>query len=309
MSTPRNRYLVTTSGRFLGTRVAPAIGFFGTITCAVAVGGVGMAVGAALAIDAVVALSFLVAFLIFCGAVISQAVFLVGGQSSVARAAQAVLMGDTVTPIALCQKALGRVFRSDVRTRALFVLGLCAEGNGDFAESADLFDRSAQMIPAFAAGKYQRHARVLMLCHRAIALVATHREGEADVLVRQASQLFPPRAPGVLDVFADDVAFGGMGVSTALRDLEPGRDPRALLTLASVVVLAARGMGREAMDLIERERYFLNAGLLPRERALVARVEVRSHGLLGGGPMRSAGLALHGDPASDAWADRVLPAR
>ena len=308
MDAPRNRYLVTPSGRFVGTRTTPALLLFGLLGGAPLLGLAGAVIGGLLAIDAIVAASVVLAFALFVGAVVAQWVFLLGGSAGVARAYQALISGDTTTAIALCQRPLGRVFRADVRTRALHVLGLAAEAHGDFAEAADLFDRASRMIPALAAGKYQRHARVLMLSHRAIALVAIRRLDEADVVVRQASQLFPPRAPGALDALTDDAAFGALGVTTALRDLEQGRDPRSLLTLASVVVLAARGMGREAKELVDRERYFLDAGLLPRERALVRRVEARALGVLGGGPMRAAGIALHVDPASDGWADRVLPA-
>lgn len=305
----RNRYLVTRSGRFVGTRAAAAATFFVPLLGAPVVGVIGAVVGSVIGSDALVALSLLLAFVLFFGVVALQWVFLLGGASAVQRASQTVAMGDTRSPIELCHKPLARVFRADVRTRAFFVLGMCAETNGDFAEAADLFDRASRMIPAMAAGKWQRHARVLMLSHRAIALVACRRLDEADLAVRTASQLFPPRPPGAFDAFTDDAAFGAAGISTALRDLEPGRDPRALLTLASVVVLAARGMGREAVELVDRERYFLNAGLLPRERALVARVESRARGLLAGGPMRSPGMAPPAvvDPASDAWAERVLP--
>jgi Tetratricopeptide repeat len=303
----RNRYLVTPSGRFVGDRTVPALIFVGLLVLAPLLGVLGATVGSLLDLGIVVALSLTLASLLFLGAVIAQWVFLLGGASSVARATQAVMAGDTVSPIALCQTPLGRVFRADVRTRALHALGLCAEANGDFAEAADLFERAMKMIPALAAGRYQRHARVLMLCHRALALVALRRLDEADLAVRQASLLFPPRAPGALDLLTDDAAFGALGVAGALRDIEQGRDPRALLTLASVVVLAARGMGREAVELVERERYFLNAGLLPRERALVTRVEGRAHRQLGAGPLRSAAVVAVADPASEAWADRVLP--
>jgi hypothetical protein len=305
----RNRYLVTRSGRFVGTRLSATALFFGPLVASPVVGVLGGVVGSALGIDAIIVVAILAAVLLFIGAVVAQWVFLLTGSSSVERASAAVRAGDTTTPLALCHRPLATVFRADVRTGALHVLGLCAQGNADFGEAADLFDRSSRMIPAMAAGKWQRHARVIILSHRAVALVALGRLDEADMIVRQASQLFPPRPPGALDVLTDDAAFGAIGVSKALRDIEQGRDPRALLTLASVAVLAARGMGREAAELIERERYSLNAGLLPRERALVARVEARAHRLLAGGPMRSVGIAPGGDPASDAWAERVFPSR
>lgn len=307
----RNRYLVNASGRFVGDRTVAAFVFFGPLVGSFVIGFVGTLVGQLTNIPAIAGLSVLVAVVLFFGAVVAQWVFLFGGSSSVAQGSSLAMSGNTQAAIPLLQKPLGRVFRADVRTRALYTLGLCAESHGDFAEAEDLFDRAAKMIPAMAAGKWQRHGRVMMGSHRAIALVALNRLDEADMLVRMASAQFPPRPPGALDVLSDDAAFGAVGISAALRDLEPGRDPRALLTLASVVVLAARGMAREAVELVERERYFLNAGLLPRERALVAHVENRSRGLLAGGPMRSPGMQQHQqvDPAGEAWAQKVLPSR
>ena len=305
----RNRYLVTPTGRFVGGRLRAAALFIGPIVASPVVGIVGVVVADAVGVAALGALAVLLAIVLLVGAIVAQWVFLLGGSSSVERASHALRAGDGATPLALCHVVLGRVFRADVRTGALHVLGLCAEGNGDFAEAADLFDRASRMIPAMAAGKWQRHARGIMLSHRAIALVATRRLDEADAVVREASRLFPWRPPGALDLFTDDAAFGAIGVSKALRDIEPGRDPRALLTLASAAVLAARGMAREAVELIDRERYALGAGLLPRERALVARIEAHAHGLFAGGPMRSVGIAPAQDPAGDAWAARVLPSR
>jgi hypothetical protein len=304
-----NKYLVTRSGRFVGTRTAASLTFFGPLVGSFVLGGVGIGVGSALDSGAIAALSMLLAFALFIGAVVSQWVFLIGGGNDAKRATEAIIMaGDGATAIALCHKPLGRVFRADVRTRALFVLGLVAESNCDFAEAADLFERASAMIPAFAAGKWQRHARVLILSHRALALVATGRLQEADAAVRMASALFPPRAPGAFDALTDDAAFGSIGVAAALRDLEPGRDPRALLTLASIVFLAAAGMGREAVELSQREAQGLTFALMPRERALVALVEARARGQLGGGPMRAPGAAPPNvDPASAAWAERVLP--
>jgi hypothetical protein len=192
--------------------------------------------------------------------------------------------------------------------RAFYTLGLIAEANADFAEAEELFRLAYDSVPAMAAQKWKRRGQCLMLSHSAIALVALGRLGEADLRVRTASALFPPVAVGGLfDALGDDTAFGAVGVATALRDLEPGRDPRALLTLASAVVLAARGMAREAIELVDRERHVVEAGLLPREKALLANVESRSRGLLAGGAMRAPGQPLAAEVSG--WAERVLPSR
>lgn len=305
-----NRYLVTRSGRFVGTRVPATLLFFAPVGLSFLVLVVGLAVSLGVDSGAVAALSVFVAVALFIAAVVSQWLFLWRGLKSVETATHAWLAGDFVSPIDLCHVPLGRVFRADVRTRALHVLGLVAEANGDFVEAADLFERASLMVPSFAQDKWQRHARVLMFSHRAIALVATSRLDEADACVRAASALFPPRAPGALDFLTNDEMFGAVGVSAAMRDLEPGRNARALLTFACVVTLSARGMVREAIDLVERERPILHAGLLPREQALVTRAEMHARGLLAGGPMRMPGVApvlVH--PDAEAWADRVLGSR
>jgi len=303
----RNRYLVTSSGRFVGSRMGATVMLVGGLVFVPALAVAGALVGATFELPAVIIISVVLGIAWFTGTVISQWVFLLGGQRDVARAAQLWLAGDTATAVPLCQKPLGRVFRADVLMRAFYTLGLCAEANGDFAEADDLFLRAYESVPTFAASKWKRHGQCMMLSHRAIALVATGRLPEADAMVRQASLLFPPVTPGVLDLISDDVAFGAIGVAAALRDLEPGRDRRALLTLATAVVLTARGMARESMELVDRERYPLLAGLMPREKALLTNVETRSQALLASGPMRSPGLAARHDGPEAAWADRILP--
>ncbi len=305
-----SRYLVTASGVSVGSRVGPAVMLFGGFGLAVAVGVVGVAVGAELESGALVVSSLVVALLAFCATVALQWVAILSGAKGLDRATRQHLAGDSRGVLEACHQPLRFVFRSDLRTRALYLLGLLAESNAHFDEAADLFDRAARMIPALAAFKWQRHARVLMLCHRAVSLVALGRVEEADVAVRQASQLFPERPTGVFDAIADDTAFGALGVAASLQNLEPGRDPRALLTFACAVVLEARGMPREALELLDRERASLFAGLTSRERALVARLEGRARGRLAGTPLRAAGVAPDAvEGADDAWADDVLARR
>ena len=185
----RNRYLVTSSGRFVGARTLPLLvmlsGFVGAPAFAV----VGSTVGIALELTVITVISVVIGIGGFFATVIALWVFLLTGQRDIARAAQMWLAGDTAGPIPLCQKPLGRVFRSDVRMRALYTLGLCAEANGDFSEAEDLFRRAYDAVPAMAASKWKRRGQCMMLAHRAIALVATGRVAEADGMVRQASAL------------------------------------------------------------------------------------------------------------------------
>lgn len=305
-----NRYLVTPSGRVLGSRVVPVLVIAGPLLGGVLVGTVGAVVAGVIGSPLVAVIGSVTGLLLFACGVIGPWVFLLGGASDVSRAAQMWLAGDN-SGVALCQRPLGRVFRADVRMRAFYTLGLIAEANGDFVEAEDLFRRAYDAVPALAAMKWKRRGQCMMLAHAATALVAMGRLEEADARVRAASALFPPvPTSGFFDALGDDTALGAAGVAAALRDLEPGRDPRVLLTLSSALVLAARGMARDALELVERERRSLETGLLPREKALLANVEARGRGLLGGGPMRSPGLAAPCDEdAASAWAERVLASR
>jgi hypothetical protein len=303
-----NRYLVTRSGRFVGSRVPAILALAGPLLGGPLLGVVGVVVGSTLEAPLVAVLAVVLALALFFGGTVAAWVFLLRGGRDVARASQMWLAGDS-SGVVLCQWPLGIVFRADVRMRAFYTIGLIAEANGDFPEATDLFRRAYDVVPAVAAQKWKRRGQCMMLSHAAIGLVAIGRLDEADACVRAASSLFlPVQGGGILDALGDDTAFGPAGVTAALRDLEPGREPRVLLTVASAVVLTARGRARDALDLVERERAFLNAGLLPREHALLANIEARSRTLLAGGPMRSPGLASQGvEERAAAWAARVLP--
>lgn len=306
---PRNRYLTTTSGRSLVPRTMPGLLLFGIMLGVPVLGMVMVFVAAAADIGALAGLGALISFGGFVAGAIMAWVFIIGGVSRINRASQSLAMGDTNTAVPLAQWPLSRAFRADVRMRAFYTLGLCAEQNGDFAEAEECFRAAYGSIPAFGNSRLKRYGQLLMLCHSAIALVAMGRFAEADNAVRMASALFlpSPGAPGLMDALTNDAAFGNFGVSAALRDLEPGREPRALLSLVSALLLVAKGMPREGLELIERERYFLNAGLLPREKALVLNIENRARGAYAGGPMRSPGQAMAPADATTGWAARVLP--
>jgi len=305
----RNRYLVTAAGRAVGSRSAA-----GAITLLPIVGGLIVGVvaswSAPLESPVMFTLAVLFGIVAFIAGTVATWIFLLAGSKDMNAASQMWLAGDNNSPLPLCHRSLARVFRGDIRMRAFYMLGLCAEANGDFAEAQDLFRCAYEAIPAMAASKWKRRGQCLMLSHSAIALVAMGRFDEADAAARSASALFLPLpgGPNLLEALTDDAAFGAVGISAALRDLEPGRDPRVLVALSSAVVLAGRGMAREALELVDRERYSLNAGLFPRERALLENIEARSRGLLAGGPMRSPGQASSAmSTAFAGWAARVLP--
>ena len=305
----RNRYLTTASGRSLVPRIVPALASFGPILVVPLFGGILFTIAAAMDLGVLAAIVLALSSLSFVIGAGMAWYFILGGMSRNTRAAQALMVGDINTAVPLAQWPLPRAFRADVRMRSFYILGLAAEQNSDFAEAEECFRAAYGSIPAFGNSRLKRHGQLLMLCHSALALVATGRFAEADNAVRMASALFVPvpGGGGFMDAFTNDAAFGAMGVSGALQNLEPGRDPRALLSLVSALVLVSKGMPREGLELVERERYFLNAGLLPREKALVANIENRARAAFAGGPMRSPGqMVAPADPMSG-WAARILP--
>lgn len=307
----QNRYLVTPTGAFVGSRVPAALTLAVPLVLAMVLCGGGVVVGG-LGYQGLGVLLGLLGLLVMVVGVTLLWVILLRGSASARRAAEAWLVGDYATAIAAAQAPLRLAFRADVRTKALHVLGLCAEARSDFEEAADLFARSYAMVPAMAPAPRRRHVHVLALSHQAIALVAMGRLDEADHAVRTASAMYPRMNDRTFfDAINEDSAFGSVGMASTLASVEPGRDPRGLLGLSSALVLAARGWPREAFELLQREEGWLQRTLLPRERALVARVEELAHGAMtAGGPMRSASppsAALSGPDA--AWVDRVLPRR
>jgi len=312
MSGPVNRYLVRASGSAVGSRVGVAFLSFGPLVVGTPLLLILAGVAAALDVPVLALVLSLLAGGVFFGTVVMMWVFLMRGGAALEQAGKAWLVGDHAAAIPLCHRPLATVFRADMRTKAFHVLGLCAEANGDFAEAADLFARAHAAIPAMAAPSRKRHVTVLALSHRAIALVATGRLDEADVAVREASALYPRlHERGFVDALTDDggMGLGSVAMAKALSEVEPGRDPRGMLALASALVLAARGRSREAFELLDRERAWMTQTLLPRERALAARIGDRAHeAVVGGGPMRGAAMVTV-DPNHVGWVDRVLPSR
>src|SRR5687768_8031958 len=134
----RNRYLLTRSGGWLGSRVLPFLYFLGPILLSPLV----------LVASGLLELGLLAVFgfLLLISGVVLGWVFLLKGGSGVKTAGEVWVAGDYARAIPLCQSALATVFRSDVRTKAFHILGLCAEANGDFVEALDLFDRVIGMV-------------------------------------------------------------------------------------------------------------------------------------------------------------------
>lgn len=204
-----------------------------------------------------------------------------------------------------CHYVLREVFRADFRARAFHLLGLLAEQRGDFAEADDLFARADAALPSMAAPRRKREVRILVAAHRALAAVALGRTREARALLERGSaDLAMAGSTGLLDALDDSAwGFGNVSINEVLTKIEARRDPRAILGLAWALLHVAEGRPQLTLQLVQGERPVLEQGLLPRERALLDRLQAMAMTSLGPGPHRSPGLAVR---ASDPWVDAVL---
>jgi hypothetical protein len=227
-------------------------------------------------------------------------------------ATEALQANDIASAVALCQRALAGGDEWGTAERALYLLGHCAETARDFAESEELFGRAMARVPWSKRTKWHT---ILMESHRSLALVALRRVDEAEMAVGRAIGACPAARSTSIFAYPDDMGVDAVPFELSMTseallspgrrtggDIEP-RDPRDLLALARAVVLAARGRGREAIEVIESRRGSMSAGLLPRERALLVNAESHAYGLVGG-PLRLPAVTNR-----HPWADSILPPR
>ena len=116
---------------------------------------------------------------------------------------------------------------------------------------------------------------------------------------------------GAFDGFVTDASFGPAGINANLIAIEPGRDPRARIALASALLALHDGVPLAALDLVVRESATFQRSLWPHERALLSRIERESL-------RRIANQGMHRAPARIAttdefgagaaeWATAMLP--
>jgi tetratricopeptide (TPR) repeat protein len=303
-----NRYLVTPSGRFVGT--AKTAAWLTFVPGALAVASIALGFAAIDKPPLAIAGILLFVLLAFASGGFNLWAVL-ANRAGVARAGRMWLAGDFASATALCHRALLCVFRRDVRAKALHVLGLIAEAQGAFEEAADLFARAYEELPNTAGPAQMRRARLLIRAHQALSLVALGRLGEADAALRDAWEQLPLERPnaGVI-ASALDRADRALRIEDDPFDLEPDRDPHAVISLARVVVLDAMGLPREAIRISEEQHAPLDRGLLPREKTLLLRVVRRAHVLVaaesGAGPHRVSALADDARTNDEVWAQRVM---
>jgi hypothetical protein len=206
-------------------------------------------------------------------------------------ATDALRANDIQSAVILSQRALAGPREWYMAVRSFYLLGHCAETNGHFAESDDLFGR-AELPPS---GEYSRKwHNCLMLAHRAIALAGLRRLDEAELVIREAEALYPEHE-GALSVVYDAI-----WAPKAIFAVVEQCDPRVLLALASALVLVMRGRGKEALDVVERHRGAWMSTLFPREKALLANIEAHARRAFGS-PMREPGAVTR-----HPWAESIL---
>lgn len=245
----------------------------------------------------------------FLGSIALAWVLLFRVAKALDRAARAWLAGEVPGAIAEVQAALPIAFRSDFRTKAYHVLGLCAEARGDFPEALELFRLSEASLPAMIAPLRRQRALVLSRCHQAIAHAALGDVAGAHAAQHGACLAFAEaQRPASWNVLLDDAAWGlgPASINHVVEGMEAGRDLRALLSLSGMrVALLVGNAHREVLGIAERERACLMAGLMPREMLLALKMEERARLALEP-QYRSAPLALDADPSHLAWVERAL---
>jgi uncharacterized protein (TIGR04206 family) len=241
--------------------------------------------------------SALLGFLIFCGIVVLLWVWLLRAGRELEQATQAWAAGDDATTVTLAQRTLGRVFRADMRARAVHLLGLAAEQRAEFDAAADLFGLAERAVPAMAAPVRKRDARLTTGAHRALCVLAAGRHAEgAALLATLTTEYGKAGKKGLVDALTDDSTWGigAISANDALRKLDGGRDPRPLLSLAFALMHHCRGESAEVLRILDAERPLLERGLVARELLLARRLHAAARG--------------QGDasPGTDAWSDAVL---
>lgn len=302
-----NRYLTGPSGGAILSRTRALFVLLGGLLLAPAallIGG--LAAHAATGIDwleSVFAALALVTFLVSIAAIWA---LIFAASRRLREAAPGAVHGDFERVRAAAHFVLRWVFRSDFQTRALYMLGLCAEARGDLLEASDLFRRALLMLPVGAAPQRRAAASALLRGHQILALTGLGALDPAAALLRQLhADLQRSTTQGALDALLDDGdwGLGAVSVNSTLAQLEPGRPPRALAALAGALLAVRRGHAREALDVLAREQASLSGGTLPRERELLAAIDRSARvALSSGGPMRALDV-----PAGDSpWTRAML---
>lgn len=306
----RNPYLVSAGGSSVASRVFPTLSTFGAI-----LGPFGFVIVGAIFADLfvnhahqgdVIAASIAVALLGFVGGFAWIWVAIHRSATGLGEAEALALAGDPRAKT-IPHMTLARVFRNDLRLRALYVLGLLAERVGDFAEAADLFTRAGKAIPAGGMGtRAIKRAPLMCLGHAAFCNAAAGDLALSAVQLREAHVRIPSMyQAGVFDALFDDSAYmGSASLAGNLNKIEERRDPRAMVALAGALLAFKNGHFRECVDAASAEDGMLRQNLMPHEGELVEALKTDAIARLAGGEYR-AGATTSLSP----WAQKARGAR
>ncbi|WP_394830406.1 hypothetical protein LVJ94_28265 [Pendulispora rubella] len=304
-----NRYLVTAGGRHVASRLAPGLMTAGVFIVPFVVAFIVGCIAGLLhstALGILAAVLWLLLLLTGPGVIFWS---LARAKSQLSQGNAAWLRGDSLTSVRCAHFVLTWIFRSDLRTGALHLLGLTAEADGEFALAYELFSLAKDMTPAAISSRLRGKLHATLEAHTALTAAALGRADLAQAAIArgwyqvQLAQL----PPGALDFFLDDSALPVpkfISVASNIDIVETRRDPRGLLFLAGTVAAFRNDERKVAAEVGARMHEWLGT-LLPRE-ALLFRVTMGRALAEVAGPHRALPApSLEGDPMR-AWIERAL---
>jgi len=301
-----NRYLVTTSGGRTGSRVLPTLLTFGGLVGPFFLFGLFGVVSDTFVNGAhqgdVLAVGLVASIALFVGTVVLVWVWLFRSTGKLREAEALALSGDVHAKEG-AHYALARVFRTDVRLRAFYVLGLLAERLGDFADAADLFTRAGKALPVTLGTRAGKRIPLMCLGHGAFCHAAAGNLPVATAQLQEAHRRIPNvYTQGIFESLMDDSAYlGSASMAGNLNEIEARRDPRAMVALAGALLAFRNGHYRACVDAVAAEDGMLRQNLMPHEGELVESLKAEAVAKLAGGEYRSGAAA---SPLSE-WAARA----
>lgn len=302
----QNRYLVTSSGSNVGSRVLPSLLTFGGLLGPFFVFGAVASFSTAFVNyahqDEVIAGGALFAVVAFF-AVLGLVWFWIFRSADRLRESERLALAGDMRAKELAHYALVRVFRGDYRSRAFYNLGLLAERHGDFAEALDLFTRARGALPVFAATRAAKRMSLMCQGHAAFTAAAVGDVARAGAALGEAHKAIPTLyTSGVFDAFFDDshMGLGAASMNRTLDEVEQRRDPRAMVAFAGALLAYKNGHFRQCVDAASAEEGMLRANLMPHEGELLEWLKVVALAKLSGGEYRASTTA----PLSP-WAEKA----
>ncbi len=290
-----NRYLVDANGRLLVSRGHATLMAFGGLGVAFIV----LTLGGFLLNLRVAGGALLLALggVAFVASLILMWRELLRGTRELKGATAAWQAGQGNAAIPAAHYVLRNVFRADIRARALHLLGLVAEAEGDFAAACDCFERALSALPAMAAPVRKRYAEILIASHQALCLSALgNLPLAAQQLDRAGQRLAIGDATSTWDALTDDAGWGlgDVSMNEVLMKIEGGRPAAGVFALAQALFAFRSGDAQRCLHGLGASYGQLVHALLPREHGLAALLNHRAQRIVGHNP--------NGPEPRDPWA-------